>query len=668
MRRTRPLLLSPVSVVLVATISVAVTSPARAQTPTPPRFEQQIVVTPTRSESTLDRVPAFVTLLDTNDIAESSAQDVADLLRQTGAHVTDVSGNRRSYRVDLRGFGATAGLNTLVLVDGRRVNQPDLSGTDWAQIPLAGVARIEVIRGSGGAVLFGDSATGGVINIITKSAEKNESVASVSGGAYSSLSSEVTSTGKRGEMSYVLSGHYDRSDGHRENADTKGGDVGGQFSFRARERFQIAVNGGYHGDKTGLPGAITASDVAAGFDRRASKTSSDFADIDDSYVMVTPRATLGARGYAMLDFSVRQRDSSFFSSFSGGEFTGATGTRTVAISPRIVLQAPFGATVNHVVAGLDASSAEEDITNTITFGGPPDMGRFTLEKASRGVYLQNELRAGRATITGGYRYDHADYSFTPSTPDRQDYDAHAGSVGATFATKQATVFGRVSRSFRYPVVDELFDFFGNTIQTTLVPQRSTDFEGGVRVESGRTQASLSAFRLDAEDEIFFNPIGGAFGFGANENLDGRSHRTGLELAASSRVGIAQVGGTLTFVKTDIDGGRYDGERMPGVPSRRGTIHAHLPIGDRLSIGLEGLFVGQRRFEGDFGGTFAEQDAYFLLNTKLAYQQGRARLFINLKNLFDEEYSEYGVLGGFPTQRAFYPSPGIHALAGVEVRF
>ncbi len=667
MRPTRSRLPSAFTVIIV--IGVAVAFPARAQTPTPPRFEQQIVVTPTRSESTLDRVPAFVTLLDADDIAESSAQDVADLLRQTGAHVTDVSGNRRSYRVDLRGFGATAGLNTLVLVDGRRVNQPDLGGTDWAQIPLARVARIEVIRGSGGAVLFGDNAAGGVINIVTKSAEKNERVASVSGGSYSSLSSEVTSTGKRGEMSYAVSGRYGRSDGHRENADTAGGDVGGQFSFRASERFQFVVNGGYHGDRTGLPGAITATDVAAGFDRGASKTPNDFADIDDSYVMVTPRITLGSRGYASLDFSVRQRDSSFFSAFSGGTFTGDTGTRTLAVSPKIVLQAPLGIAVNHVVAGFDASSAEEGITNTIVFAGVPDTGLFTLRKMSRGLYLQNELRAGRVALTAGYRYDHGGYSFKPSTPDRQDYDAHAGSVGATFgATKQATVFGRVSRSFRYPVLDELFDFFGNTIQTSLVPQRSTDFEGGVRIESRATQASISIFRLNADDEIFFNPVGGAFGFGANENLDGRSHRTGLEVAASSQVGIAQVGGTLTFAKTDVDGGRYDGERMPGVPGRRATIHAHVPVTNRLSLGLEGLFVGQRRFEGDFGGRFAEQDAYFLLNAKLAYRQGRTRLFIDLKNLFDEEYSEYGVLGGFPAQRAFYPSPGIHALAGVEVRF
>jgi outer membrane receptor protein involved in Fe transport len=57
-----------------------------------------------------------------------------------------------------------------------------------------------------------------------------------------------------------------------------------------------------------------------------------------------------------------------------------------------------------------------------------------------------------------------------------------------------------------------------------------------------------------------------------------------------------------------------------------------------------------------------------VNARVARQQGRARIFLDIKNLFDEEYSEYGVLGGFPTGRAFYPSPGINARAGVEVRF
>ena len=133
------------------------------------RFSQEVVVTPTRRDEPLARVPAPVTVITATEIARSTARDIPDVLRShAGVSVTDITGNRRNYRVDLRGFGETASSNTLVLVDGRRVTLPDLSGTDWFQIPLDRVERIEVTKGSRGSVLYGDNATGGVINIITK--------------------------------------------------------------------------------------------------------------------------------------------------------------------------------------------------------------------------------------------------------------------------------------------------------------------------------------------------------------------------------------------------------------------------------------------------------------------------------------------------------------------
>ena len=72
----------------------------------------------------------------------------------------------KTAQVDIRGFGDTSVSNTLVLVDGRRTNQIDISGVDWAQIDVNSIDRIEVTRG-GQSVLYGDNAAGGVINIIT---------------------------------------------------------------------------------------------------------------------------------------------------------------------------------------------------------------------------------------------------------------------------------------------------------------------------------------------------------------------------------------------------------------------------------------------------------------------------------------------------------------------
>src|SRR4030042_4402657 len=149
---------------------------------------EEVVVTATRYEEQPSKVPANITVITEKDINSSSAQNIPELLRtETGILVNDISGNRRNYTVDLRGFGETASSNILVLVDGRRVTQSDLSGVDWTEIPLERVKRIEIIRGGRGGVLYGAHATGGVINIITKEEDTFKAGAELAAGSYGTL-------------------------------------------------------------------------------------------------------------------------------------------------------------------------------------------------------------------------------------------------------------------------------------------------------------------------------------------------------------------------------------------------------------------------------------------------------------------------------------------------
>jgi len=62
--------------------------------------------------------------------------------------------------VDLRGFGAFATANTLLLINGRRVNDIDLQGVDFSTIPRDSIERIEITKGNSGAVLYGDTGDG----------------------------------------------------------------------------------------------------------------------------------------------------------------------------------------------------------------------------------------------------------------------------------------------------------------------------------------------------------------------------------------------------------------------------------------------------------------------------------------------------------------------------
>lgn len=194
----------------------------------------EIVVTATRYEEHLSAIPANVTVITEEEIRNSTAQNIPDLLRnEVGIKVNDINGSRRNYTVDIRGFGETAGSNTLVLVDGRRVNQADLSGTDWTQIPLDRAARIEIIRGGSGSVLYGDNASGGVINIITKEGDRLLRKVTGAFGSYSTFDGSADLSGREGGFSYALSGNTLTSDGYRDNSDTRAKDracaAGGTF-------------------------------------------------------------------------------------------------------------------------------------------------------------------------------------------------------------------------------------------------------------------------------------------------------------------------------------------------------------------------------------------------------------------------------------------------------
>ncbi len=132
---------------------------------------ERIVVTATRTATTILDSPDHVTVIDKEQIAAAGSATVADALRQVaGVEIVD-NGTAGSVKsVSIRG---STSAQVLVLVDGVRLNDSRQGMADLSQIPVASIERIEVLRG-GTSALYGADALGGVVNIITKSrAEKN---------------------------------------------------------------------------------------------------------------------------------------------------------------------------------------------------------------------------------------------------------------------------------------------------------------------------------------------------------------------------------------------------------------------------------------------------------------------------------------------------------------
>src|SRR5687768_3411650 len=121
--------------------------------------EDAVLIEAPRFREDVRRLPASVSVISAQDIERRAARTLPELLNgEVGFTMKDLYGNNAAVTaLDLRGFGATGPQNTLVLLDGRRLNDFDLSGVQWAAIPLASIERIEVLRGTG-AVLYGDAA------------------------------------------------------------------------------------------------------------------------------------------------------------------------------------------------------------------------------------------------------------------------------------------------------------------------------------------------------------------------------------------------------------------------------------------------------------------------------------------------------------------------------
>lgn len=624
----------------------------------------KIIVTASRQEEKIADVPANVTVITEQELAKSPAETVPELLRITpGIVVSDITGNGRNITVDLRGFGETAPLNTLLLVDGRRINQADLSGIDWTLIPKNRIERIEIIHGGRGSVLYGDNASGGVINIITKKGDELLFSGGLVGGSYDTLMSRLAVSGSTENLSYALSTNYRTSDGYRDNSGTDAKDIGLNLDYFLSDRFNVALTSGYHEDDTEVPGSLLLSELADGVSRTASTTPEDFSDTKDYHLQIVPQVFFTETSYFKLETSARRKENTSFFSYVGGTFDADTEIDTVAVSPQIAINEDIWGYTSKIVTGFDYRKSEEDIGNESVFFGVPSVASFELSKEDLGFYGNAEASLNdEIAISGGYRHDTAKFkSFSDGVSGRVTMDEDIYNGGLTYKfSDTGSAYISYARSFRYPVLDEMFSFFTNSFDTFLEPQTTDEFEIGTRIQFGPgINVSVNLFRSETEQEIFFNPL--SF---ANENLDGDTVRQGVELKLSKQFSRVLVNGSYTFRDTEIDGGIYDGNEIPNVPRHQFTVGAEADIVTNVRFNIDGSYIGERPFISDFANAYEDQDSYFYVTAKLAYMFKKGSAYLTVNNLFDEEYYQHGGIN-FLGEPGIQPAPGVNFLVGVS---
>ncbi|MBI5022283.1 MAG: TonB-dependent receptor [Ignavibacteriales bacterium] len=146
---------------------------------------EPVIVTASRREQSLQETPASVSIIHGSELNARNADTIDRLLQYVpGVNITRGQVNVRGST----GYSYGIGTRVLLLLDGMPFLSGDTEEIIWESIPSIAIDRIEVVKGAGSA-LYGSSALGGVINVITKPVmEEPETYVKVYGGTYSSPS------------------------------------------------------------------------------------------------------------------------------------------------------------------------------------------------------------------------------------------------------------------------------------------------------------------------------------------------------------------------------------------------------------------------------------------------------------------------------------------------
>ncbi len=209
-RRCRRVLL------LVAANHLACGAMARAAESVEPTVLDPVVVAVSRSETKVEEMPLHTTVITRAEIQASPAQSLDQLLRNVpGLNFTGVpaaQSDPTGHQTRMRGLGNA---KVLVLLDGVPIHDPFYLTTQWFKVPLSNIERVEIVRG-GYSSLWGNMATAGVVNIISRRAKDNAGELSASIGSQATTNLAVSKNFMLSDaLSFTLSADQFHTNGYQ---------------------------------------------------------------------------------------------------------------------------------------------------------------------------------------------------------------------------------------------------------------------------------------------------------------------------------------------------------------------------------------------------------------------------------------------------------------------
>lgn len=599
-----------------------------------------------RIGDTADEMPAAVRVLDTNDLARSTARDLPSLLeRKAGVQVRTLNANPFQSQLALRGYGENSFGRVKVLLDGEELNSPDMEPPNLARIPLANVRRVEIIPGPS-PVLYGDGASAGVVSITSDSRDyERRTCLSASGGSDGAAGAGVSTRGglEPERLRYSAAYDYSRSDGFRDRTGYDLHALSASLRKDCLDGSELGLRVAWSDGFYEMPGALSYAQWKR--DRRQAAYQDDHCRVWSVGAVGDARLNIDDDRwlYINLDCSYRNRRSSWGDYGYANEY----GLFTSRPSLRYVDESDLAGYGNKLTLGVEGVYDDYAVRDRSGLNNR----HYCFRRFRGAVFGQNQFfltealsfvagARGEGIFNRWHRY--RGLRETDSFDLLGDFE-----LGLVYRPIEGfKTYAKGTRFHRSAFCDELnFTEDGRFLE----PETGWSLDAGCEWRmSEEFTADFAGYWTSTDDEIFYNPHAKDFGGGAwggyNCNSPGRTERIGFDVGVGwAREKVAEASVRYGFVDARFRDGQYAGEEVPAVAGNR--VRAEVGVWIHRDLELRGgyRFLSSQVLAGDFANDHARLAGRSLFDCGFVYEPSWAegwKLTLDIDNLLDRDYCDF----------------------------
>lgn len=579
------------------------------------------------------------TVITAQQIQNSGATSLSEVLQGIGGiQLQDLTGDGSQVSVSMRGFGSNAAQNSLILINGQPLINPDIGTFNLNSIPVNTIEKIEIIQGSEG-VLYGDQAVGGVINIITKIPQKKSVTLQAQYGSYNAegLYAQAMNQFNNG-LSYMVSANQTNTDNYRDHNSDDQNNIVGQIND-VYSSGDVHVNYNFNQQHLLYAGALTLAQVLQ--DRRQAQNDTNYSNQDENFIYLTDNQNLNSLWQLQTNASLREDQG------DGFLFAPFTQNRLVT-----TLQPKLTGTIANILVSTGLDGLFERYQYTSSPAGTID------NNTQESAYLQGLFPIGTyLTAITGARIANQDNTLNNAGANQNTQNqATATSLGFTYQINPYLQFYvRRDTNYRFPKADEIaFTALGiNGLKT----QTGVSYETGFKLQNNNNQTDVNIYQLDLTNELAYDPLQTAIQpFGANTNLP-PTQRQGFIIQDQYKLYSWLLGTQYSYVNPRFLGGIYNGNQIPFVAKNVLKFSADYFITNNCDIYAETIYTGSEFAMDDNTNTAAKVPPFSVYNLALHYYYRRFSLALRINNISNKYYNYITTVESGSNTEYFYPAPG-----------